>query len=222
MRRSASEAMTLYQLSPHVRACRDGDYIVFLDLRLDRYWSVPAGTAPVISGLLESERAHGRGARLIEMGLIEPANAGSLPLEPRVAAPEQKLFPTNHSRASPFEYGLCASACWWTARTLARRRLDLTLARLAELKARAVKSKASAQHLIGAFEEFRPWFPRRRVCLFDALALFRFMVMRGLKPDIVFGVRTAPFAAHCWVEWEGRLAGDSSDHCASFTPIAWV
>jgi hypothetical protein len=212
--------MTTYQLSPYVRACTDGGYIVFLDLRLDRYWSVPLRTAPAIAGLAET--AQGSGARLIELGLIEPAAARAAPHESRTAAPEQKLLPTDYSSASLLDYGLCASACWWTAGTLARRRLDLTLARLAELKSRAVMPEADAQHLIGVFEAFRPWFPRRRVCLFDALALFRFMVMRGLRPDLVFGVRTAPFAAHCWVEWEGRLAGDSSDHCASFKPIAWV
>jgi len=215
--------MTTYQLSPHVRACTDGGYIVFLDLRLDRYWSVPLRAAPVIAGLAETQCAHGSGARLIELGLIEPA-PGTRPesYELRKAAPEQRLLPREHSSASLFDYCLCASACWWTAGTLARRRLDLTLARLTELKSRVVMPRADAQHLIGVFEAFRPWFPRRRVCLFDALALFRFMVMRGLSPDLVFGVRTAPFAAHCWVEWEGRLAGDSSDHCASFKPIAWV
>ncbi len=214
--------MTLYQLSPHVRACRDGGYIVFLDLRRNRYWSVPARTAPSISGLVETERAHGSGARLIEMGLIEPASSDWATHKPRGAAPEGKLLPADDLTPSLSDTSLCATACWLTARTLARRRLDLTLARLAELKARALKPKADARRLIGVFEEFRPWFPRRRVCLFDALALFRFMVMRGLRPDVVFGVRTAPFAAHCWVEWQGRLAGDSSDHCASFTPIAWV
>lgn len=214
--------MTTYQLSPHVRACTDGSYIVFLDLRLDRYWSVPLRRAPAILGLVETECAHGSGARLIELGLIEQGRAWPARHEPRPAAPEQKLLPTDQSQASLFEYGLCASACWWTAGTLARRRLDLTLARLAELKVRAGKPEADTRQLIGVFESFRPWFPRRRVCLFDALALFRFMVMRGLRPDLVFGVRTAPFAAHCWVEWQGWLAGDSSDHCASFTPIAWV
>jgi hypothetical protein len=215
--------MTTYQLSPHVRACTDGGYIVFLDLRLDRYWSVPLRAAPVIAGLVETQCAHGSGARLIELGLIErAAGARPEPHESRKAAPEQRLLPKEHSSASLFDYCLCASTCWWTAGTLARRRLDLTLARLAELKSRVVMPEADAQHLIGVFEAFRPWFPRRRVCLFDALALFRFMVMRGLSPDLVFGVRTAPFAAHCWVEWEGRLAGDSSDHCASFKPIAWV
>ncbi len=214
--------MTFYQLSPHVRACRDGAYIVFLDLRRDRYWSVPARAAPAIPGLVEPELAQESGARLIELGLIEPAKLGWAPAEPRAAAPECKLLPANGLRPSLSDSSLCATACWLTAKTLARRRLDLTLARLAELKSRALKSEADARRLIGVFEEFRPWFPRRRVCLFDALALFRFMVMRGLRPDVVFGVRTAPFAAHCWVEWQGRLVGDSSDHCASFTPIAWV
>jgi len=214
--------MTLYQLKPHVRACLDGAYIVFLDLRLDRYWSVPARTAPAIAGLVATERVYGSGAKLVERGLIGPTSDGSVPVARRAAAPEHKLLHDSHSKLSLSDFVLCATACWWTSRSLARRRLDLTLARLAEFKSRALKPEADAQHLIGVFEEFRPWFPRRRVCLFDALALFRFMVMRGLTPDLVFGVRTAPFAAHCWVEWQGRLASDSSDHCASFTPIAWV
>lgn len=214
--------MTTYQLSAHVRACRDGGYIVFLDLRRDRYWSVPAQTAPAIAGLVEGECAHGGGARLIELGLIEPAGVRRALDAPRQDAPERKLIQADNYRASLFELGQCASACWWAERSLARRRLDLTLARLAVLKSRAANLEADAQDLVGVFEQFRPWYPRQRVCLFDAVALACFMMMRGLKPDIVFGVRTAPFAAHCWIEWQGLLAGDSSDHCASFTPIAWV
>jgi hypothetical protein len=60
-------------------------------------------------------------------------------------------------------------------------------------KRRAAKASANSERLVAVFEAVRPWYPRSRVCLFDALALMRFMLQADAKPNLVIGVRTKPF-----------------------------
>lgn len=215
--------MQSYQLKPHVRACRDGATIVFLDLRRDRYSSVSAHSAPCIDGLTDNAvPAEDKAARLVSLGLIEPSTDRAAVLAPRNRAPDQKLVYDNDVVPTFLDAISFASACQGAAHSLSKRRLDLTLDGIARRKARVRGARDDKRAVLGCFEVLRPWYPRTRVCLFDSLALMCFMLSRNLKPDLVLGVRTSPFAAHCWLELDGELAGDTSDHCASFTPIAWV
>jgi hypothetical protein len=40
-------------------------------------------------------------------------------------------------------------------------------------------------------------------CLFRSLTLLRVMERRDLRPKLIIGVRTDPFAAHAWIELHG-------------------
>lgn len=215
--------MQTYRLKSHVRACIDGANVVFLDLRRDRYWSVPARTAPTIAGVTDAEtRQAASSSRLLDLELIERADGDAASSLARDRAPERKLeYPSDVDPS--WHDGLAfLAACVATSRALSLRRLDLVLAVLARRKASLRTGTTDAERAVGIFEHLRPWYPRRRVCLFDSVALMRFMLAKGLAPHLVLGVRTMPFAAHCWLEFDGVLVGDTSDHCASFTPIAWV
>jgi len=212
-----------YQLKSHVRACIDGDSVVFLDLRRDRYWSAALDAAPRISGLTHKAGVSNvKTARLIALDLIEANEGAAATFDARPRAPEVKIDFSRNVRTSLSEQAWFWLACASASHALRTRRLDLTLASLDARKRRLRAARVAAHDAVGAFEALRPWYPHKRVCLFDALALAHFLVSQGVSPDLVFGVRTAPFAAHCWIEIDGALAGDASDHCASFTPIAWV
>lgn len=66
----------------------------------------------------------------------------------------------------------------------------------------------------------RTWFhsaPDR--CLVNSLALLRFLAGHGVFPSWTFGVKIAPFAAHCWVEDDRFLYGEEIAYCRSFVPI---
>lgn len=222
-RAAPGDTPVCYQLTPHVRACIDGDNVVFLDLRADRYRSVALDAAPWVYGLThEAGGARPKIARLIELNLVEPNEGRAAMVVPRARAPEGKISFTRNVRASLSQQTWFWIACVRASHALYTRRLDRTLAALAARKRGLRPAQANAAQTVGAFEALRPWYPKKRVCLFDALALAHFLISQGLSPELVFGVRTSPFAAHCWLEIGGRLAGDASDHCASFTPIAWV
>lgn len=81
---------------------------------------------------------------------------------------------------------------------------------------------AVARLVHSKFAAARIWAPAAYVCLFDSLALSRFLIGRGVRSDLVVGVRSRPFSAHCWVEVDGAILDDGGEDCHSFAEIARV
>ena len=72
------------------------------------------------------------------------------------------------------------------------------------------------------FARLRPWYPRRYVCLYDALALVEFLARRRIFPTWVFGVQAQPFGAHCWIQSGEFLLNETTEYAGQFTPIMAV
>jgi hypothetical protein len=80
-----------------------------------------------------------------------------------------------------------------------------------------------AAALVAIFEALRPFvLAGRNSCMFDSLALLKFLHMHGVHPQWVFGVRTLPFGAHCWVQSGPVVFNDTPDRVTIFTPIMAV
>jgi hypothetical protein len=56
-------------------------------------------------------------------------------------------------------------------------------------------------------------------CLPRSLAAAHGLLDRDIVPELVFGVRLQPFAAHCWVRHGQVLVNESLDQVRNFTPI---
>ena len=67
-----------------------------------------------------------------------------------------------------------------------------------------------------------PWLPFQGQCLHRAFMLRRLLARRGLSVHWVFGVRTWPFMAHCWLQAGDTLVADDLDRVLGFTPILVV
>lgn len=76
--------------------------------------------------------------------------------------------------------------------------------------------------LVGTARNARPWVPFEGECLKRSFQLRRFLGSRGATLDWVFGVRTWPFAAHCWLQSGDLVVGDRLDRVGRFTPIMRV
>ena len=74
--------------------------------------------------------------------------------------------------------------------------------------------------LAHAFSRLSPWVPGSGRCVPSSILLLEFLKQHGIEADWVFGVRTYPFEAHCWVEKDGIVLNDSLEHVRWFTPIA--
>jgi len=78
------------------------------------------------------------------------------------------------------------------------------------------------QHQVSAFCMLLPWLPFQGQCLHRAFMLRRLLARRGLSVAWVFGVRTWPFMAHCWLQAGDTLVADDLDRVLGFTPILVV
>jgi hypothetical protein len=73
--------------------------------------------------------------------------------------------------------------------------------------------------LVSQFNRLRPIYPRNYLCLFDSLALIRFLARHHMHSDWVFGVSADPFYAHCWVQQGDLLLNDIPERISRYRPI---
>jgi hypothetical protein len=77
--------------------------------------------------------------------------------------------------------------------------------------------------LMTAFTRLRPLFyTLRGACLLDSLTLLHFLNPEGIHPEWVFGVKTEPFDAHCWVQYGEVVLNDAPDRVRQYAPILVV
>lgn len=82
---------------------------------------------------------------------------------------------------------------------------------------------ADLASLLEDFYWLRPFvFSGHQRCLFQSLTLLYFLGRFGWQPRWVFGVRQAPFGAHCWLQDGEAVLNDTLDRVALFTPIMVV
>lgn len=140
-----------------------------------------------------------------------------------IAAPEGRRKPlTSPVRAVSAEPSqgaarLIGVAEAWADALVFRKRALHQLVRPPRLHPRA---GARAAVIAADFAAALPWAPANGACLQRAFQLRRRLARRGVATDWVFGVRTWPFAAHCWLQIEDRVIGDRLERVRAYTPIA--
>lgn len=76
--------------------------------------------------------------------------------------------------------------------------------------------------ILAAYGAALPWIPLEGECLQRACLLHQLLKRCGVAADWVFGVRTWPFAAHCWLQIGDEIIGDSLARVKLYTPILVV
>lgn len=205
------------RLAPGVHVARFGERFVVLDRRTDDYSCLAGPAAVALEGLLGEGREAAALAPLIDAGLLVRGHGGApaaLPPRPlRTFEAEAAVAPSRRAVAA----ALVALAA--TSLELRWRRFDRICARLERQPAGGAPDSASLAVRLAAFAAARRWYPRAPMCLFDGLALARFLRGEGIAVQLVFGVRLDPFGAHCWVEYRGRLLRDRLETVHAFAPI---
>ena len=218
-------------LRDDIRFCVIGSRVVFMDMSSERYFGLPASLDYAFQKLLDpaplsaSEEMALR--PLIDRGLLVPDGRGAQPTKP-ICAPDAALdlIHSLPERASPSAVAL---ALWSeTVIVFASRRLSLRAIEAKLHKWRGRRADGCDQQdampqsyleLAAAFERTALLFHPADRCLTKALAFVLACRSRGLYPSLVFGVRTSPFAAHCWVQHETLILNDELERVRIFTPI---
>ncbi|MEJ2795999.1 lasso peptide biosynthesis B2 protein [Sphingopyxis sp. CCNWLW8] len=203
-----------------------------LDLKADRYYRLDRRHSAALRAMAGGEcNAHlDARASLVAKGLIRPGDGpAATPVSaPRVTASviERRLSwrpETQNCSISPLELfalrfmagqvlgrlGLFRTARYY------RGRRD----RCHEQQGGLQRSQDRAAALAACFADQRRFFPAKRRCVPDSLALAAILWRRGCAAEVFFGVRLDPFAAHCWVQHGALLLSDPLDSVAEFTPV---
>jgi hypothetical protein len=78
---------------------------------------------------------------------------------------------------------------------------------------------AETLRLARVFHRLAPWLPIPDKCLSRSFVLLRLLQRSGVGARWMFGVRTWPFAAHCWLQQDAVALDDAADRLAGFRPI---
>jgi Transglutaminase-like superfamily len=232
-----------YYLAPGVHTCCTGEFCVFLDLKRDQYISVNTGSlcevARFIDGLnisgrssaSASERFAPQSAGLLDALCSAQLITGTHSHKPSRTAsiphPGADLTSVGAPDASPNG----AAHLLHLAKAFCGAHLELSRRPLARVIAK-VEHRKLQRHvgynendlrrtlvLAHHFSKFRFLYPKNYLCLFDSLALLFYLARYNLYPMWVFGVREAPFFAHCWVQAGPIVLSDYRDKVIPYTPI---
>ena len=207
------------QLSPGISYCRTPHGFVFLDLRRDRYFQLAPCEGDIFERLLRGEAAEGALQPFVDAEILQRVEGdfACAPAEAKIAPDDiYGLEPVRPSLAVAFETGyhvLCARSAIRAAR------LETTIAALSRRKAKALLDLGAITGAALRFDANRSSIPVARRCLIDSVALMRMLLARGLAADLIFGVRTGPFAAHCWLQAGDHVLTCAQDEARNFTPI---
>ncbi|MFC5342938.1 lasso peptide biosynthesis B2 protein (plasmid) [Brevundimonas staleyi] len=59
-------------------------------------------------------------------------------------------------------------------------------------------------------------------CLTSSIAMLNVLASQRTFPNLVFGIKAAPFEAHCWVQSGTRVLNDTLENIGLYTPIRVV
>jgi hypothetical protein len=95
----------------------------------------------------------------------------------------------------------------------------LSYARASRLGARPASERDTLVEVVRRFHVAAVWLPAPGKCLVRSFLLLRYLHRSGFDADWVVGVRTWPFAAHCWLQVGDCSLDDAPERLVSYQPI---
>ena len=207
-------------LARDVHAAQVANDLVFLDVAADAYFCL-GGAAEVIAlgpgGEVVVNRDQTAG-QLLEAGLLShEAPPARTPPPPRPLASirldRPAKGPSLRTRVTALRVTLSV------ARRFRRRSFAELVAGPRPAQAAWGEPSADLIEAVGTFERLRPWLPLDGECLLRSYHLRTFLRASGLDALWVFGVRTWPFGAHCWLQAGRTVLDDDLERLAAYQPI---
>lgn len=220
--------MTRLFLAPDVHAAVVGLDLVLLDVRRDAYFCLP-GVTPHLTGPVTAGELRGLsdelGQDLLDARMAQ-AGRDVRPAPLAVIRPCRDL--TTSAAVRPTRLELLSFACGLAelGRTYWRRPFRQVLAHAAERR-RALGDPGpdraqAAIRRCRAFQALLPWSPIQGACLLQSALLLAYLDRIGVAADWVFGVRTWPFSAHCWLQAGDLVLNDTVERVGPYVPILKV
>lgn len=203
--------------APNIHLAKVDDDVIVLDATADHYSCLP-------DAALFVDLANG-GAIVTQAPVADDLVRAGLAMHESLQPPRPPhVTPRREVTASPrprWPDTVRAGLCFITATLAFRGRSFVALLENGRRTPTGATQPSEAQlaNLIGAARKARPWIPFEGECLQRAFLLRAFLTNRGIASDWVFGVRTKPFAAHCWLQIGDVVVGDRLERVSLYTPI---
>jgi hypothetical protein len=233
-------------LRSDVFTCVTKNYWVFLDAKHDKYFCVDRpnfdALLPYFTGWLSAgvstwpkcgrmnANSSAFASELVALGLItkDPNHASP---ETQINDPHLRVELTSPPTRSFLQW--TSALRYAPAFLLAAQRADRALRKesfaviVRNVRARSMISSQTIrpsfgqpiERLVQTFMTLRPLSSRSYLCMFDSLALIEFLSLFSVFPNWIFGVKTDPFYAHCWVQYDNVILNDTVEAVAQYTPI---
>nr|WP_314432298.1 lasso peptide biosynthesis B2 protein [uncultured Brevundimonas sp.] len=203
--------------APNIFMTRVYEDIVVLDTKADRYECLVDAAAWLDVGhdgrLNVSDQPMAR--QLIEAGL---ASDHRQPPRPKLLSPHCAVKPSQpRSRSDMLRAGLILASA--TAAFRSRSLQELIASQRQATASSTPPDELRLSELVGAARTVAPFIPMEGECLQRAYLLRRLLWREGFEPRWIFGVRTWPFGAHCWLQIDDLIVGDTLDRVGFYTPI---
>jgi hypothetical protein len=213
-----------WHLAPGVTAATVGADLVFLDVVQDAYLCLPAGAAAVqrlTYGWVIEDPALAED--LMTAGLIceRPGAGRSGPPAPTPATDLVDQPRPKPSLAECLAFGATAAAMRGRYHGKTLQQMITRAARRGEGESRRAgrPPSPSLTRRAGLFDVLLPWAPGQEACLYRSFMLLHYLGDLGRDASWVFGVRTRPFEAHCWIQAGPVVLNDSAEHVLGYTQI---
>lgn len=233
-------------LQPHIFVCSVPD-VVLLDLKRNRYLALPglqsrllagrvpgwpAASKPPADHTLSPQTADRIIDDLIAQGILtrtpsegKVATPASVPTPRRALLPEPQLVPQSSVSTWQRARRYLPAMIWSAVKATTALRFESIehITHTISKRRGGLSADVDLASLLENFYWLRPFvFSGNQRCLFHSLTLLYFLSRFGWQPRWVFGVRQAPFGAHCWLQDGDAVLNDTVDRVALFTPIMVV
>lgn len=219
--------MTSYRLHDDLSFCRIDGHTIFLDTRNDRYFRLSENLERRFIEHIEGATCSPDDiAPLVERNILTDApplpNATHNAI--KIASRSVLESPSIHASCGAGAVAEVFATVLWTQIQLKMRKLKAILddridfwCRTAELERSRPESHLLNEALI--FLKARKFVPIETCCLLDSLSIATFLTRRHLHANVVFGVTSDPFSAHCWVQSEDIILNDTVGNTRAYTVI---
>jgi hypothetical protein len=211
-----------YWLSAGVHAVMIDDDAVFLDVASNAYFCLPGiGSVLSLEGRAMKAASEGLADDLVGAGLAatapttEPASSAMVPR--RTARAVIETLDPSQRRQPKAGHWLKAISAGFASRAAERRPFADRLPPVSARKAPDASTTLLAD--LDAFRRLQPWLPFDGACLFRSHLLRNYLTSLGHEVDWIFGVRTWPFAAHCWLQVGDLALDDEAERLVAYHPI---
>lgn len=221
-----------YSLGEQWSFCVPEDQVILMDIERNAYVMLPPSLALAFERLRRRDPLDGQDVRslevLVQSGIIaqqqtdSAVNHCALPIQPKRGFEEQDLLGW-----SLRDFLHATRALGRVRHALRHHNLAGILAQIREQQpgsrsASVANADLCAREIASAFYRMNALVTRHDQCLLRSLAMIRCLQAGKVEANLIFGVATRPFRAHCWVQHRDLVLNDTLEGIRNYTPILVV